>query len=143
MKHGGWWPDYVKRLYLKKFLKGWRGDLHEEPEIKGELGHLKNPLVHIKHNKLEEMVEKTNKWSAVEARLMYEANHPQMNVARFCSAMFREFWLRAVRHKAFLDGGEGVIYAVYQVFSRFISYAKLWEMQINNIQDSKDKDQNQ
>lgn len=25
MSHGGWWPDYVKRLYLKKFLKGWQG----------------------------------------------------------------------------------------------------------------------
>jgi len=44
--------------------------------------------------------------------------------------MFREFWLRMIKQMAFLDGSEGIIYAIYQVYSRFISYAKLWEMQI-------------
>lgn len=140
MKYGGWWPDYVKRLYKKKSLKKWVGDLHEEPVIsskgrsasggEGKMGHLGNPLIHIKHDNLSEMIEKTNKWSEVEARLMYKANHPRMNIPRFFSAMFREFWLRMIRHKAFLDGGEGIIYAFYQVYSRFISYAKLWELQL-------------
>ena len=78
------------------------------------------------------MVEKTNDWSEIEAKLMFEANHPPMNIPRFFSAMFREFWLRMVKHKAFLDGPKGIIYAIYLVFSRFISYAKLWERQINS-----------
>ena len=130
LKHGGWWPDYVKRLFRKnKFIK-WVGELHEEPTFEGDLGHLKNPLIHIKHDNLYEMVEKTNSWSEIEARLMLKANHPPMTVPRFLSAMFREFWLRMVHHAAFLDGPEGIIYALYQVFSRFTSYAKLWELQI-------------
>jgi hypothetical protein len=33
---------------------------------------------------------------------------------------------------AFMDGAEGTIYGLYQVYSRLISYAKLWEMQIKN-----------
>lgn len=130
MKHGGWWPDYVKRLFLKSNFRMWTGELHEEPQFEGELGHLKNPLIHKKHDNLSDMVDKTNEWSEIEARLMYKAGHPQMNVARFLSAMFREFWLRMIRYRAFLDGGEGIIYALYQVYSRFISYAKLWEMQL-------------
>ena len=76
------------------------------------------------------MVDKTNKCSVIEAKLMFEAGHPPMNIPRFMTAMFREFWLRMIRQTAFLDGSVGIIYALYQVYSRFISYAKLWEMQV-------------
>lgn len=128
--HGGQRPDYVKRLFLKAKFKRWKGELHEEPIFSGELGHLKNPLIHNKHKNLEEMVEKTNEWSEIEAKLMFEAKHPKMNVLRFISAGFREFWLRMIKQVAFLDGVEGVIYGLYQVYSRLISYAKLWERQL-------------
>ncbi|KKR85027.1 MAG: hypothetical protein UU32_C0042G0010, partial [Candidatus Woesebacteria bacterium GW2011_GWB1_41_10] len=48
---------------------------------------------------------------------------------RFFTAGLREFWLRMIKQMAFLDGKEGTIYAIYQVYSRLISYAKLWEKQ--------------
>ena len=132
MRHGGWWPDYVERLFRKKTLISWHGELHERPEYKGNLGYLKNYLIHNKHETISEMVEKTNTWSQVEAKLMYQANHPKMNILRFSSAMFREFWMRMIIKQAFLDGAEGVIFAIYQVYSRFISYVKLWEMQLKS-----------
>jgi glycosyltransferase involved in cell wall biosynthesis len=128
-RHGGWWPDYVKRFYRRKDLKGWKGELHEEPQISGEMGYLKNSIRHIKHESVSEMIEKTNNWSEIEAKLMFDAGHPKMNVPRFVSAMWREFFYRMVRKMAFLDGAEGIMMAMYQVYSRFISYAKLWEMQ--------------
>lgn len=135
-RHGGQWPDYQKRLFRKSNLGGWKGELHEEPVLvesaSWRIGHLKNPFVHIKENDLSQMVEKTNNWSEIEAREMYKAGHPQMNIPRFFSAGFREFWLRFVRQLAFLDGTEGVIYGMYQVYSRLISYAKLWEIQMKH-----------
>ena len=140
LKYCGLWPDYVKRLFNKDKFRGWTGELHEEPNFdvdgevviggKGKIGHLENPLTHLKHSNLSEMVDKTNVWSEIEAKLMYEANHSPMNIPRFLTAMFREFWLRMIKQRAFLDGTVGIIYAFYQVYSRFISYAKLWEMQI-------------
>lgn len=130
-RHGGWYPDYVKRLYPKSSLTSWSGDLHEEPVYKGEIYHLKSDLIHLKHETLFEMLEKTNTWSDIEAKLMYDSGHPDMNVIRFLTAMGREFYLRMIKKTAFLDGFEGIIMAMYQVYSRFISYAKLWEMQIN------------
>ncbi|KKQ43495.1 MAG: glycosyltransferase [Microgenomates group bacterium GW2011_GWC1_37_8] len=132
MKHGGWRPDYVKHLLRKDALIGWKGELHEEPIFKGELAHLKGALLHLKYDNLSDIVTKTNDWSEIEAKLMFEANHPPMNIPRFFTAMGREFWLRMIRQMAFLDGVEGIIYAIYQVYSRFISYAKLWEMQIRD-----------
>jgi len=129
MKHGGWWPDYVKRLMRKNAFKKWEGDLHENPIVEGKMEHLKNPLVHLKHNKLSEMVEKTNKWSKVEARLLLESGHPRMTWWRFFRIMATELWYRLFRLRGFLDGTEGVIYSIYQMWSKFITYGKLWEMQ--------------
>jgi len=132
MKHCGLWPDFVLRLIKKDKLKGWYGELHEQPIIDGEISHLKEPFVHIKHKNLSDMVDKTNEWSEIEAKLMYDANHPKMNIIRFFTAAFREFWYRAIRKYGFLDGPVGIIEIIYQVFSRFVSYAKLWEMQLQS-----------
>lgn len=130
MKHIGVPPDYQKRFFKKHYLKGWKNEVHEEPIFEGELGHLDNAMIHIKHESFSEMVDKTNMWSEIEAKLMFEADHPPMNIPRFISAMVREFWQRMVLGKAFLDGKIGIMYALYQVFSRFVSYAKLWELQV-------------
>jgi glycosyltransferase involved in cell wall biosynthesis len=136
MKHCGLWPDYVLRLIKKDKLEGWSGELHEQPKIKGEISHLKEPLIHHKHKAISEMVEKTNDWSEIEAKLMFDAKHPKMNVLRFLSAGAREFWLRMIVQTAFLDGTEGIIYGLYQVYSRLISYSKLWEMQIKHARSN-------
>ncbi|MDI6785133.1 MAG: glycosyltransferase family 2 protein [bacterium] len=128
-KHGGQYPDYQKRLFLKKDFIKWFGNLHEEPKFKGNLGLLKNPIIHHKDLNINQMLEKTNMWSEIEGQLMFDTNHPQMNIIRFFSAGIREFYLRMIKQRAFLDGAKGVIYAFYQVYSRLISYSKLWEKQ--------------
>ncbi len=132
MHWGGWYPDYVLRLMKKKNLKGWFGELHEQPLIDGEVGRLREPLLHESHRNLHDMVEKTNKWSAIEAELLYKSGHPKMNFFRFSSAGFREFWSRGIVKLGFLDGTVGVIEIIYQVYSRLITYAKLWELQLKD-----------
>jgi glycosyltransferase involved in cell wall biosynthesis len=132
MKHGGWWPDYVLRLIRKESLIRWEGELHEQPKIKGAIGKLVNPLIHNSHRSLSEMVEKTNRWSEVEAKLLFKSNHPKMTWWRFFSVAFREFWYRGILKLGFLDGATGVIEVIYQMYSRMITYAKLWELQITS-----------
>lgn len=128
--HGGWWPDYVLRLMKKDSLKAWRGELHEQPEIAGEVGYLKEAFLHYSHRgSLEHKLQNTINWSKTEAQKLYDAGHPPMNAARFFSAMAREFYKRMIKYQAFRDGTEGVMEAIYQVFSVFITYARLWEMQ--------------
>ena len=130
MRWGGWWPDYVLRLIKKDSLLGWEGELHEQPKIQGGVGKLKESLTHISHRSLAEMVDKTNEWSLVEARLLLDSKHPKMTWWRFLSVGAREFWDRGIKKLGFLDGTVGVIEIIYQSFSRMITYAKLWEMQI-------------
>lgn len=130
MRWGGWYPDYVLRLIKKDKLKGWFGELHEQPLVDGSVGRLKEPLLHDSHRSLSEMVEKTNKWSEIEAELLYNSGHPKMNFFRFCSVAFREFWYRGIVKLGFLDGTVGMIEIIYQMYSRLITYSKLWEMQL-------------
>ena len=132
MHWGGWLPDFVVRLISKDKLKGWSGRLHEQPEVDGTICHLKEPLVHRSHRNLSDMVEKTNTWSEIEAKLLYDSGHPKMNIFRFFSAGFREAWYRGVIKLGFLDGTTGVIEIIYQTFSRLITYSKLWELQVKN-----------
>lgn len=75
------------------------------------------------------MVEKTIKWSTFEAKLRYEANHPRMTVWRFPKICFLAFYNSFVKQKGWRLGTAGLIESIYQSFSMFITYAKLWEMQ--------------
>ena len=128
--HGGWWPDYVLRLMRKDKLVKWEGELHEQPKIDGKVGKLKEAFIHLSHRgSFEHKLQTTIKWSEIEGRKMYEAGHPPMNTIRFLSAMWREFYKRMIKYQAWRDGTEGVMEAFYQVFSVFISYARLWEIQ--------------
>lgn len=128
--HGGWWPDYVLRLIRKDKLTSWEGELHEQPKIDGEVGKLKEAFVHFSHHgSFEHKLKNTINWSGIEAQKLYDANHPPMTIPRFLSAMWREFYKRMIKYQAWRDGTEGIIEAFYQVFSVFISYARLWEMQ--------------
>ena len=130
LHYGGWWPDYVLRLIKKEKLVAWEGDLHEQPVVEGEVGYLKEALVHFSHRgSFEHKLQNTINWSKIEAQKLYEAGHPPITITRFLSAMAREFHQRMIKYQAFRDGTEGIIEAIYQVFSVFITYARLWEMQ--------------
>lgn len=133
VRWGGAWPDYVKRLFWRKSLKKWVGRLHEEPVFEGELGYLESPLRHYTHRDLTSMLEKTIEWSKLEAEELYKSEHPPMTWWRFLRIMLTEAWDRGIKKQGFRDGTVGVIEVIFQIFSRFITYARLWEMQNSKL----------
>lgn len=142
MRFGGWWPDYVLRLIKKDKLVKWEGKLHEQPQIEGRVGKLEESLIHYSHRgSFEHKLSNTIQWSGLEAEMLFKANHPPMNTKRFFGAMGREFYKRMIKLQAWRDGTEGVLEAIYQVFSVFITYARLWEMQ-NFVKNEKFKAKN-
>jgi len=125
------WPEIEKmeRLFLKKKLEGWSGSLHESPKYEGELGELNNFLLHYTHDDLFSMVEKSNQWSEIEAETIFNSNHPKMAWWRFIHVMLIKFFDSFIRKKGYQLGTVGFIESIYQAFSYFITYAKLWEKQ--------------
>lgn len=132
---GKLWPkeEAMLRLMKKESLIGWQGALHESPIVIGSIGHLRGILLHYTHRNLTSMVDKTNQWSEIEAQLRFQNNHPSMQWWRFIRVMLTTFWQYYAVQGGWRIGMVGLIESIYQSFSIFISYAKLWERQ-NNMQ---------
>ncbi|MEK7543334.1 MAG: glycosyltransferase family 2 protein [Patescibacteria group bacterium] len=128
------WPadEYILRLMRKDALTEWYGELHETARITGEIGRLHAPLLHDTHRSLGEMVTKTNEWSQAEARLRFDAEHPPVVWWRFIRVMSTAFFDSFIGQGGWRAGTLGWIESIYQAFSIFITYAKLWEMQQSN-----------
>jgi glycosyltransferase involved in cell wall biosynthesis len=125
------WPyiEKLERLFNKNNLKNWYGELHESPEIIGEIGELDGYLLHYTHKDLGSMLEKTIKWSRVEAELRLKSGHPKMSWWRFPRVMLTAFFDSYFGQGGWRVGVVGLMESMYQAFSIFITYARLWEMQ--------------
>ena len=125
------WPyrDGMVRLMKKDSLTSWAGKLHESAVVQGNVGKLKNYVIHTTHRNLEEMVDKTNIWSSAEAGLRFDKEHPPVVWWRFLRVMFTGFWSSFITQNGWKAGTVGWIESMYQAFSMFITYAKLWELQ--------------
>lgn len=119
----------VERVFRKDKLKGWYGVVHETPEVEGRLETISEPILHYTHRNLEQMVAKTNDWSEYEADLRIKTDHPKMNIFRFARVMITGFLRSYIFEKGYRNGTVGLIESMYQAFSMFITYAKLWEKQ--------------
>lgn len=128
------WPQIEThvRLFNKNSFKSWKGALHETLEFDGEVSELEGFLLHYTHQNLTEMVEKTIEWSGIEAELRFKANHPKMSTWRFFRVMLTAFYDSYVKQKGYKAGTPGLVESMYQAFSIFITYARLWEMQNKN-----------
>ena len=137
------WPyiEKLERLFRKENLKGWQSKLHESPVIEGKTGELKGFLLHYTHRDLTSMVNKTLEWSKIEAELRFNSNHPKMTWWRFPRVMTTAFLNSYIRQKGYKAGTAGLIESIYQSFSIFITYARLWEMQ-TKIKNQKPKTKN-
>lgn len=125
------WPfiESLERLFKAKMLEEWYGKLHESPKVRGEIGSLPGYLYHYTHRDLSSMLRKTIDWSSKEAKLRYDAKHPKMTWWRFPRVMMTAFYVSYIRQKGYAVGVPGLIESIYQSFSMFITYAKLWELQ--------------
>lgn len=125
------WPyiEKIERFFRKDALMGWQGLLHETPIIKGKVGELDGFLLHFTHRDLSSMLRKTIEWSAIEASLRFQANHPKMTWWRFPRVMMTEFFNYYFKQGGWRLGTVGLIESWYQAFSIFITYARLWELQ--------------
>jgi glycosyltransferase involved in cell wall biosynthesis len=125
------WPyiESLERLFKKDRLRGWYGELHESPKVDGSIGMLEGYLFHYTHRDLTSMVKKTIEWSKIEAELRFKSGHPKMTWWRFPRVMLTAFFNSYIKQSGWKAGTVGLIESMYQSFSIFVTYARLWEMQ--------------
>ena len=132
IRHGGWNDDYQVRLIYKPNFISWPKTIHASPQIRGKVVKLKSPLKHYKDPSLSFIVDKTNRYSDSEAELFFKGGLPLVTPFTLFRKINMEIFRRAILKLGLLDGAIGIIQSIYQGFSVFITYAKLYEKQLNH-----------
>ncbi|MDE9554943.1 glycosyltransferase family 2 protein [Xenorhabdus bovienii] len=128
MKHSGWYPDKVIRLYYRERYQYNDNQVHESLNTQGaHIVTLKGDLRHLTCRNLMEFQQKQLNY----ARDWAKYRHEQGKTARYFSifshtlgAFFKTWLLRA----GFLDGKQGLVLAMVNAQYTFNKYAALWEL---------------
>lgn len=131
LSHGGFGDDYVTRLFYRTSFVSWPKNIHSTPTYQGDLGMLDNYLEHHKDESLSDMVAKTNRYSDIEAKLFFDGGMAPVTTLTLIRKPIMEFIRRYIFKRGFQDGAIGLLQSLYQGYSVFITYAKLYEKQRN------------
>jgi glycosyltransferase involved in cell wall biosynthesis len=124
MKHSGWWPDYVVRLFRRDAGRFSDDHAHERVMVRGQLGRLGEPLMHEAVRSIEQMLAKMDGYSSASA----QSHFRQGRRASLATAILHGFWAffrTYVLRLGFLDGREGFILAVANAEGSYYRYVKL------------------
>ncbi|EQD56143.1 glycosyl transferase, group 2 family protein [mine drainage metagenome] len=127
IRHGGWYPDPVARLYAREATHYDSARVHERlvPGPSVRMGRLTHPLLHYSYRNLSQYLAKSS---------LYAKEWANEREERGCRGSLGQglvhavgcFFRMTVVHAGFLDGPEGFLLAVLSAHSTFIKYAELW-----------------
>lgn len=128
---GGQYPDPVIRFLKKGKAHLPCKSVHEQMEVDGEIGWLENPMLHLPTPSFSIYITKDNRYSTLMAEEMMAQDIPlglRSFINYFFWKPFRIFFSLFFRHKGFVDGFPGFVFALYSGLGWTTAYTKYWEM---------------
>jgi glycosyltransferase involved in cell wall biosynthesis len=127
IKHSGWYPGRVTRLFNKNKARFSDSDVHEHLLVDGAVGQLKNDLEHYTDPSIHHYFEKFNNYTSLAAEELVKKGR---------SFALADILLRPVVifikmyfiKQGFLDGLQGFMLAVFSSAYVFTKYCKFWEL---------------
>jgi glycosyltransferase involved in cell wall biosynthesis len=124
MRHSGWFPDYVLRLFRRDKARFSDDLVHERVICDGPIGRLASVLHHHPVLRLEDALRRVDSYSTAGAATLASKRR-----VSFASGITHGLWsfLRAyVMRLGFLDGREGFLLAVANAEGTYYRYMKAW-----------------
>lgn len=124
VRHSGWWPDYVTRLFKRGSARFTDDIVHERLSHIGPVGTLRSPIMHETHRSIDEALAKMNRYSTEGALIALERGRRGgvvVGVVRGTWMFLRTFLLR----RGFLDGRAGFVVSVLNAEATFWRYVKV------------------
>jgi len=127
IRHSGWYPDYVTRLYPRDRARYDGAIVHEKVQAdRGmKVERLRGDLLHYTYRDLEHYLVKSAgyaaAWASARAAAGRRASLAQ-GIFHGIACFVRMYLLRA----GFLDGRAGLLLALLSSHSTFAKYADLW-----------------
>jgi glycosyltransferase involved in cell wall biosynthesis len=128
MRHGGWWPDYVLRLFRRDCGQFTDSVVHESIIVQGTVGRLQSPLLHDAFINLDEVLHKVNSYSTLGAEMLYQRgvrSSLSKAILKGLWTFIRTYWLKG----AILDGQQGLMLSISNAEGAYYKYLKLLELQ--------------
>ena len=127
IRHAGWWPDRIVRLFRNGQGRMTPAKVHESVEVKGLVELLDCPIEHYTESRLSNILIKIDQYSTLGA----EESFKEGKTASIWSAVFRAkltFLHNYILRCGFLDGSPGLTLAITDAINKFSKYAKLAEL---------------
>ena len=124
IRHSGWWPDYVLRLFKRGTARFNDVAVHERVMPQGPTLHLTGYFEHYPYANLDALINKINRYSSDAATMMYARGKRATVFSALghgCWTFVRIYLIR----RGFLDGRHGLVLAVTAAAGSFFRYAKL------------------
>ena len=131
LKHGETSHVRLFRLGIKDAGQ-WERPVHEVWKIDGIIGELKEPLLHYSHQSVDNMMEKIDRYSGLDAQYRYynQSDRTRYNTFLFLSLVLYpagKFIQNYFFRLGFLDGIPGFIHAAMMSMHSFLVRAKYWQ----------------
>jgi len=129
---GGQYPDPTLRLYRRGYGRLPAKDVHEQAVVKGEIGHLKNDLLHYRDTTFEKYLEGFNRYSSLIATQLQNIRVNLFTAVKYLIFKPGFVFLNIyIRHKGFVDGKAGFVFALYSGLIWPVAFIKLWQSQLS------------
>ena len=127
VKHSGWYPDYVLRLFRK--TDGTFNDrlVHESVIIHGRCSRLKHHIYHYSFRNVSELIRKADSYSSAGAEMMLKAGRPVSAMTPLLKSIFTFFKTYIIKRGIF-DGSVGLLISFSNAVGVFYRYYKCYEM---------------
>lgn len=126
---GGQYPDYTLRLYENGKGKLPQKDVHEQAFVDGEVGYMKEALLHYPYKNFSFYLSKWNRYNKFEGRLLKEEfrdkSFEKKMIYFFQYILIKPIWWFIWvygRHKGFMDGWQGFVFAFFSAIRFPVSY---------------------
>ena len=125
IKHSGWTPDYVLRLFKREHARFSDDLVHEKIIVNSnKISNLFYPLMHYSYENMEEVLIKMNQYSSANAEKSFN-NGKSSSLSKAILHGFWAFIRTYIIRAGILDGREGFILAVYNAETSYYRYIKL------------------
>ena len=125
MRHSGWYPDRVTRLFKRGTTRFTDDLVHERILAASNTGQLFSPLLHESYRNFEDVLHKANLYSSAGATKLHRAGKSaslRTALGHGLWAFCRTYFFRL----GFLDGRLGFVLAVSVAEETYYRYLKLW-----------------
>lgn len=127
MRHSGWRPDYVLRLFRRDRGRFTEALVHERVVVEGAAGRLRHDLIHYSFRDLEQVLNVVNRYSTLGAEQKFAAGQ-RAGLGKAIAHGLGEFIATYLCKGGFLDGRQGLMLAISNAEGAYYKYLKLMQL---------------